>query len=426
MKNDEVIKNYINTDADSSIKGIVLQKLRVVERLLSALLEDKKCIFSTIEYVDDVIEIDMDNDKTDIKTEQNKNYATPFSINSKEVKNSLRIFLDNWRKVEDDENMTFLFYTNTSIAKEKSSGIIKDLEIELPDKPVIELLINKDYEKALPIVIPVLKEYYVAQHKKNLEKQKKSTLEAIHYYEDVIDKLKKEEWIKFLDLIEWSFNEDNEIKLRKKLIETVAKVCGKFNVDKKYSDKILSCIIDLIEKQSAEKSFLKKMVHVSQIELLFKDFVEEVKVEELLDPMYRKWDDIENNDIRDLKEKIINVCKDFDSDEIEEFQDDFVDGKYEQESHPNIREVKAYNYRVYKVCKKDIRRILKEKEKCEFSQQEVEEIFENLMKISENHIIDKAKTYKMPYMDRDMVRKTILILFQECFLALDKVGEKNG
>lgn len=89
MKKD---KNDIDTSADSGIKGFMLQKLRAAERLLQAILDGKKGVFCTIEHLDDVVEMDMNEEKVDIKTEQNKNYEEPFSINSEEIKNSLRIF----------------------------------------------------------------------------------------------------------------------------------------------------------------------------------------------------------------------------------------------------------------------------------------------------------------------------------------------
>ncbi len=62
----------INTDADSNLKGIGLQKVRAAERLLKALIDGKRAVFCTIEHIDDVLEIDADGEKTDYTTEQNK------------------------------------------------------------------------------------------------------------------------------------------------------------------------------------------------------------------------------------------------------------------------------------------------------------------------------------------------------------------
>ncbi|NFT07686.1 hypothetical protein FDF26_11535 [Clostridium botulinum] len=327
MKEESIIKNNIDTSADSNIKGMGLQKLRAAERLLESILLDKKGIYCAIEYVDDVIEMNFDSKKADIQTEQNKNYNTPFSINSDEIKNSLRIFFDTWRRVEEDENMTFVFYTNTSIAKENKTEIIKRLNLTLPKEPILELLINKEYDKVLPIIIPVFKEYYVKQHNKNNGND-------LGFYEELINSYKYEKWEKFFKLIEWKFNEEDERTLRLKLEDAVQKVCNKLLIDVKYSKKILACILQLIEEKSLEKDFFNRMVNVSEIQLLFKDFEREVKIEEIIDPVHEKWDKLGKDDYRDLKEKILNVCSDFDEDTLEELQDDYVDGEFEQNAYP--------------------------------------------------------------------------------------------
>ena len=62
--------DQINTDADSSIKGIGLQKIRAAERLLRALLENKRAVFCTIEHVDDVLEVDVEQETTNYRAKQ--------------------------------------------------------------------------------------------------------------------------------------------------------------------------------------------------------------------------------------------------------------------------------------------------------------------------------------------------------------------
>lgn len=421
MKEEVIIKNNIDTSADSNIKGMGLQKLRATERLLEAIILEKQGIYCTIEYVDDVIEMDFSKENTCIQTEQNKNYKSAFSINSDEVKNSLRIFLDTWRRVEYDENMTFMFYTNTSIAKEKSVGVIKKLGLKLPKEPVLKLLISKEYDQALPIIVPVLKDYYISQHNTN-----SNSKEDAKFYENLINGYSDETWKTFFQLIEWKFNEENEKTLRFKLESTVKNVCDKLDVDSKYSDKILSCILQLIEEKSLEKNFLNRMVSVSDIKLLFKDFERKVRIEERIDPVHKKWDELDKSDIRDLEEKIKSVCPNFDEDDLEDLQTDFAEGKFEQDSYREIKAVKAYNYRIYNICRRRIRDILKKKDEYKFSEEEINNILDELTQVSEKHILDKAKTYEIPYKDTDMVKKSILILFQECFLALDKVGVKHG
>ncbi|WP_297132290.1 hypothetical protein [Terrisporobacter sp.] len=313
MKKDSLIQNNINTDADASIKGLYLQKLRVAKYLLKAVLEDKKAVYCTLEYVDDVIEIDMDSEITSITTEQNKNYSTPFSINSEEIKNSIRIFFDNWRKVEEDENISFIFYTNTGISKEKKIGILKELDIDLPDVPIINLLIEKQYDEAFPVILPVFKEYYIQQHNKHINKNDNAV--DISYYEELINSIDKEKWKKFFGLIEWKFGQEDEEELTNTLKMYIRYVCDKLDVEHKYVDNIFICLIGLIDYKSLKKNFLDKMVHVAEIKLLFLEWQRDIKLkdklavqnnDEGLDPIYEKWDEVNNNDdIRNLEKKYL-------------------------------------------------------------------------------------------------------------------------
>lgn len=119
------------------------------------------------------------------------------------------------------------------------------------------------------------------------------------------------------------------------------------------------------------------------------------------------------------------VCPDFEKDSLEELEEEYIDGAYEQSHHQNHRQVKAYNYRVYKACQKKIKKFLKERNSA-FTQDEIEVFIEELTHGAYEFIQDKAKTYDVAFEDQDMIRKTIIILFQECYLALDEGGNVNG
>lgn len=413
MKRSLNCNEEINTDAEASLKGLGLQKMRAVERLLRALLEDKKNIYCTIEHIDDVLEIDMGSDITEYTTEQNKVYSTPFSINSEEIKNSLRIFFDNWRKVEQSENIIFVFYTNTKIAKEKKVGVLKGILEPLPTEPILQLLMEKKYDKAFQFALPVFKDYYIGQHKKHSEDNS--------YYEKLIESITIDEWKLFFDLVEWRFGEEDEKEIRDSIKSYVKELCIRYNADNKFCDKIIASLLDMIESRALEEDFLRKVVHVSEVKNLFCEFIREAKIEEKLDPVHLKWDQIKCDDVRNLQEKIYSVCPEFDEDIIQELEDDYVEGVFEQQQCAEVKEVKAYNYRIYKICQRIIKKIIKEKQ-GKLLQDEVDDIFEKLTDEAEKIIIDKAKTYKIPYLDRDMVKKTIIILFQDCFLALDEGG----
>lgn len=270
---------------------------------------------------------------------------------------------------------------------------------------------KKRYDEALPFVIPILKKYYIEQHQKHTEDNS--------YYETLVGVMKDDEWKKFLGLIEWKFEENDEQEIREKIKIIIIELCEKFNVDVIYCEKILASLLDMIASGALETDFLEKLVSVAEVKLLFYDFVREAKVDEKIDPLHIKWDALICNDIRNLEEKIIKVCPNFNKDILLDYEDDFIDGKFEQQHYPEIKEVKAYNYRIFKVCERYIRNLLKQQD-MELSENDIIKIIIELSEQAEKIILDKNKTYKVPYLDKDMFYKTVLILFQECFISLDK------
>ncbi len=421
MINEVLQIKQINTDADASIKGIGLQKVRAAERLLNAIFHEKRAIYCMIEHVDDVLEGNWKEEIVKYTAEQNKSYAKYFSMNSHEIKNSLRIFFDAWfGTVESSESIQFVFYTNVKYKKENKVGVLKDFKESLPEEPLLQLLSEGRYNEAFPFVLPIFKKYYIEQHSKHIkeEKDKKS-------YEKILESMTEEKWKKFFGLIEWNFGEPNEVEVRKNIDTLVEKLCVQFDVNKKYAKLIEAKILDMIESRKFEEDFLRSIVHIAEVKNLFLECAQEAKVEEKLDPMHEKWDEIECNDVRNIKEKFLSICSNYEKDSLDELFDEYIDGAYEQNHYQNPRQVKAYNYRVYKTCKKFMNRFLKEHQ-CVFTQAEIENFLGQLVDESEKVIQDKSKTYNMPFEDRDMIRKTIILLFQDCYLAFDERRKING
>lgn len=418
MIKDAIQTEHINTDADASIKGFGLQKLRAVERLIKALIENKNAVFCTIEHIDDVLELDVNGDKPIYTAEQNKLYTTTFSMNSDEIKKSLRIFFDTWRGiVESSESIQFVFYTNTSISKEYKVGVHSESKEDLPAKPLLELLVEKKYDEAIPYVLPIFKEFYIKFHSKHTK--------DIGTYKKVWESMTPEKWKIFFKLIEWNFDEKSEDEVRESLKEKISQLCDKYNVEKKYVDIIVAQLIDMVESRISQTDFLERMVHVSEVKSLFLELSQEAKIIEKLDPLHTRWDTIECNDIRDIKDKFLGVYPQYDMEEIYNFEGEYTDGSFEQKQHYDARQVKAYNYRIYILCKTLVRREI-QSNKTGFTQNLINTIIEHLTDEAEKLIQDKSKTYKVAFNDRDMVRKTILILFQECYLAFDEGSAANG
>lgn len=161
------------------------------------------------------------------------------------------------------------------------------------------------------------------------------------------------------------------------------------------------------------------MIQVGDIKCIFLEYALEAKVQDKLDPIHEKWDDIECSDIRDLKDKFLDVCPEYNEDLLYDLQDEYTDGVFEQRHHTNLKQVKAYNYRVYKACEKLIKRKIAEIGE-DFSPKRIAEIIDVLTDEAEVHVNDKAKTYQVAFSDRDMIRKTVLMLFQDCYIAFNE------
>lgn len=112
-----------------------------------------------IEHVDDVLEGNWQGEVVKYTAEQNKSYSVDFSMNSREIKNSLRIFFDTWLgTVEMSESIQFVFYKNVKFKKENKAGVFKDKEVTFPDEPLLQLLSEKRYDEAFPFVLPIDKD----------------------------------------------------------------------------------------------------------------------------------------------------------------------------------------------------------------------------------------------------------------------------
>ena len=258
----------IKTNADAGLRGFELQKYRAAERLLQAVREKKRAVCICIEGLDDIDEREFGATEKVYRTEQDKLYQLSFSMNSDSVLNSLRIFFDNWRALEQSESISFVFYTNTKIAKEKKAPIINDQILELPKEPLIQLLIEKKYDEALPYIKPIFRTYYTKQHAKHI-RCKSPTVKSDADYERVINLLTDEDWKTFLGLIEWNF-EAPDIKAVKRRGEEITRLlCIEKRVSSNYASAIYERLLNRISSGILTNDYLEKVVFVSDVELLF-------------------------------------------------------------------------------------------------------------------------------------------------------------
>lgn len=208
----------IQREAGDTAKGFTLQKLRATSLMLSHFSSDRSIDFvAAVEYGGDVY---VENERLSY-VEENKAYDSKnFSFASPEIRNTLVYFLDYWLKNERNSAITFGFYTTNNIAREITAGAVKELSIELPAEPILELLIAKKYDET--DLLPAVKKLILNEYKTQYNNNKNFTLEESHY--TTLEKFGDKEWIAFLDTIKWKFQQDDIEALENKVVEQIGKV----------------------------------------------------------------------------------------------------------------------------------------------------------------------------------------------------------
>src|SRR5690606_34425551 len=128
-------------------------------------------VFASTEYLDDVYIKTVTPEGSDTYTEGDKNYdeSKKFSFMSKEVTNSLIIFLDNWLNCDLSENLYYCFYTNVNYTYEKNTELIKELKITLPKLPILDYLTKNQLDDQ---VIDCIKKRLIYEYKQQYKNKK--------------------------------------------------------------------------------------------------------------------------------------------------------------------------------------------------------------------------------------------------------------
>jgi len=413
-----VENTVINRDASDKIKGFVLQKWRATELLIDTLLENKYThVYCAIEQYDDVYQRIVADDGGLIENlEQNKDYSSNFSFSSDEVKKSLVNFFDMWCKNELSLSIQFAFYTNVNYTKERKTDTFEQLGIALPDKAILELLKERKYkyDGVLEKVVKIFKDYYIKTYKSNKKLGYVKTLEN----------LTMAQWIQFFDNIDWKFGQPSEKELKIRIIRKIRKI--KYYKDYIYDSEeyIFSRINGMFDERLTEGDFLRKLVHIAEVEKMFLALI--VREKKATDSIYKIWENIPKpNDKRNLKDKILAVCKEYSQKKIVMYITDFTAGQIELNEHPRQQCISSYKYRIFEACKRYLVEYIdecnQEEDAVEFCEEEVRKLFDGMFEASKKHLEDKSKNYDYPFQDDDIIRKIIYMLFENCFLSFDFV-----
>ena len=321
-------------------------------------------------------------------------------------------FFDAWyREWSLSNNIYFGFYATCKIGKEKN---LKD---DLPHckKPILELLTSK--KKLSEDVVEYIKNKIVGEYKKQYAK--KSSDNNL----DELKSLSNDDFVIFLNSIDWKFEKENEDQLRKKLLMKVVG-CKYYNsYQKDLEDYILSKLADKIEAKQNADNDVSRYIHSAEIELIFTKANPSNK--------YKKrdssWKSMEkaNQDIEDkrtIEEKIFSVCKDYDKKQIKRMIQKTCHSKLE-ENDSDEKDFKSFKWRIYTCCINEFNSFINENSDKEITQEKIDEFISSLNTTVCSHISGMSQAFTYPPMNEEhskiMIEGAILDLIDNCHLAFD-------
>lgn len=326
------------------------------------------------------------------------------------MKNSLVSFLDVSQHY--GKHIRFGFYTNTGITNERTTELLIKNKLELPEKELMHLLIDKDYETALPYLKCIILEDYRKQYS---NKNESGYLDAVERYTD-------EMWIQFLEQIEWKFNQEDENQLQETLLLKVQR-CRLYNTitvsgREQY---IIDALDKELEKRQASKEPVHRMINTDTVRNKFLEIGRNMESEKPVDPCYEDWESMEKPfDGRNIDTKITDVSPEYETSTFEIFARKI--GSIEKQLlRVQPKERGAYLYRVFEACEEQLIRVVhKQTFQSIVEPPVVDEWLDMLVRSATAHLEDWGKDYQYPFKSENAVRDTIYELINSCYLAFDR------
>lgn len=405
----------IDRSAANSAKGPRLQRLRVALFLLEAIAEKENVqAYAAVEAEGDVFVATSTSTTSTAYSEEDKNYDEDgaFTFVSEAVINSVVLFADQWLNWRGSTTLKFGLYTTVAIGKEKTAGRVKELGLNLPSKPILELLRAHDYSDPdlLRCVIALVLNEYEEQYKKKPS--------AIGYL-PILKNWPPEKWIEFLSLISWLFADADEKKAEKKLVEGVKK-CRFYNELHEGKEEIVSsALLDLFDKKQLARNFSERFVHASEVDVLFRKVASgEIRA---TDPTWRVWDHVPTPiDQRNVREKLTAACPTLSGSALQRYQRRTAAGLAELDEHVQDKNILALRYQIFDVCEGALSALAARTTTLTEAQLATE--LDNLTSLAVARVAERAKEYGYSHKTETFVRGLVLGLIDSCFLALDEGG----
>jgi len=404
----------INREAFDKTKGFRLQKIRAIKLMLETLESQDRAIFYTaIENIEDISHTEITGENPGTYYEEDKNYDEDqnFTIHSTTVKNTLVSFFDiyvgSWKSSEE---VRLGFYTTASIGKERKNLILDGTEKAPPADPILKTLSSgsKVPETVLKMVKEVILEEYKTQYSGKTIKGHLTTLNDISVHD----------FSEFLNKIVWHFGSENEIELKKTVIQLI-KESKLHNVRiANKEEAIFSILMETLDERQRETSLARRVINASDVKLIFKQ-AESEECSSVMDPTWEELKKVEQEitDKRNLLEKITSVCPDYEGKKLKYLARLACRSKTEQLS--SNKSFLSLKYRVYEACSEYFFR----DDHQAGSEIELDNIIAELEKISQDHINELRKDYTYTVSNSQAISGIIMDLIDSCFISFDEVND---
>lgn len=139
----------------------------------------------------------------------------------------------------------------------------------------------------------------------------------------------------------------------------------------------------------------------------------------------QRWGETSPTEKRNLAEKIKSVCATIKDYRINKYAREASDAKVELSYHSD-RTVSALKYRIFDVCQSELMDLVDSSDSLDFTYEEIEDIINRYTDKAEEVVKERSKDYSYSGIsNRDTLRKIVLDLIDECYLAFDEEGIYN-
>lgn len=218
---------------------------------------------------------------------------------------------------------------------------------------------------------------------------------------------------------------------------------GKYDIELEHSEKLDSyegvsgapliinkLIAGVINSELIEQTTSKELMAISTMhfcELLHKygvitieDDTSDSIVEDSAGTL--RWGETSPTEKRNLAEKIRSVCASIKNYRINKYAREASDAKVELSYHSD-RTVSALKYRIFDVCQSELMNLVDSNDNLDFTYEEIENIINRYTDKAEEVVKERSKDYSYSGIsNRDTLRKIVLDLIDECYLAFDEEG----